>query len=454
MDRITTGSRQLDLILGGGLPANAIHIVMGGPGSGKTILAEQLAFANATRERPALYLTTVSEPLPKLLGFLQEYGFADTSKVGTEVVYGSIGEALAEHPEQLTEIVAERVEKLRPSVVVIDSFKAVADLMPDLRSWRRALDDLAGYLSSYRATTLWVGEYVAEMHARLPEFAVADGVIELSREQQGSRDFRFLRILKLRGSDFLDGLHALRIGRRGLRVFPRLRTPQIAPDYAPVEERISSGVAGLDAMIGSGLLRGSTTVLAGGSGAGKTVLAIQFLRAAALRGEPALLLTFEENPVQIARVVARLDWDGEELLASGALGVWFCSPVELQIDTIVGELFERIERDRIRVIVIDGVADLASTANDPLRLRDYLFAMVQHFAVKNVTVLLTVDNAMMGTLPLDHPGVAYLGDNLVVLETQQSEELTRTVRVMKTRGSAHDPRRRLVTIAPGGMVVA
>lgn len=452
MDRISSGNANLDLILGGGFPANAIHVVMGAPGTGKTILAEQLAFQNATSDRPALYLTTFSEPLPKFLSFLQEYAFADPSRIGTDVIYDNLGGTLERHPERLSERVGELLQQHRPKVLVIDSFKAIADVMPDTVTWRRELYHLAGLLSAYSATSLWVGEYTAEMTARLPEFAVADGIVELSRTQRGARDFRFLRVLKLRGSGFLNGLHAVRLTKAGLHVYPRLVTPAVALDYHPIEERVNSGVEGLDAMIETGWLRGTSTLVRGPSGAGKTLLCVQFLIEGVRRGEPCLLVNFEESPVQLARTMKHMGWAPEDLLKAGRIDLFYTSPVELQIDTIIGELFDRIRTQGVRRLAFDGLADLAITADDPLRIRDYLFALTQQLAVDRITSMFTIQESGTGQ-SIDLPEVSYLGDNVVRLEMSLGEDLSRTIRVLKSRGSAHDGRRHPLVIGRGGIVV-
>lgn len=453
MERIKSGNEQLDSILGGGFPIHSIHIIMGGPGSGKTILAEQLAFANGTRERPALYLTTVSEPLPKFLAYLQEYTFADIERVGRDVLYESLGEALAERPERLVDLVTGLVQHHRPAILVIDSFKAIADLMPDLVTWRRQLHELAGLLSAYSVTTFWVGEYAASTTSQLPEFAVADGILELSREQKGSRDFRFLRVGKLRGSAFLDGQHTFFITARGLDVFPRLRGPAVDFIYRPTDERLKSGIPGLDEMIATGWLRGSTTMLVGPSGAGKTVVGLQFLREGVRNREPSLLVSLEENPTQLERVMRHFGWDTASLLGPDRLDLFFCSPIELHIDTIIRELFGRIERNGVRRVVIDALGDLAYTAEDPVRFRDYLFALTQHFTTRNVTALFTVESAGASAHAFTREGISYLGDNLLQLEMVLGDTLTRTIRVLKTRGSAHDETRHTLSIGAGGVVV-
>lgn len=453
MKRITSGSAQLDSVLDGGFPANAIHVIMGSPGTGKTILAERIAFTNAVSSRPALYIATVSEPLSKFITYLQEYSFADTSRIGTDVIYAGLGEKLAEHPEQAVGLVVDLVKMHRPSVLVIDSFKAISDLMPNRETWRRRLFELAGLLSAYQTTSFWIGEYTLDMISTLPEFAVADGIVALLREQHGSRDFRFLRVVKLRGSAFLDGHHALRITPAGLDIFPRLRTPAVAKDYRPIEERLSTGITGLDRLVANGFLRGSTTLLVGPSGAGKTLFGLQFLREGVERGEPGLLVSFEESPIQLARVVQHLGWDPASLLAPGKLDIFFSSPVELQIDTIIRELFQRVEKDGVRRVVVDGLGDLANTADDPLRFRDYLFALTQQFTVLNVTSMLTVENTEGSSCAFTREGISYLGDNLLFLEMHLDDKLVRTLRILKTRGSAHDGARHPISIGPGGVAL-
>lgn len=455
MERIRTGNDTIDLILDGGFPTQSIHVLMGVPGSGKTILAEQLVFANADEDRPALYLTTLSEPLAKFITYLQEYTFADSARIGTAIVYEEIAEELSRSPETLADLVSRRIRKYRPRIIVIDSFKAIADLMPDAASWRRTLHDLAGVLSAYDATSFWVGEYTTAMISELPEFAVADGIVELTREQQGMRDKRLLRVVKLRGSGFRDGAHPFRITADGLQVFPRLITPPLPPDYSPSAERLESGISGLDEMIETGWLRGTSTLVVGPSGAGKTVLGLHFLRAGVQHGESGLLMHFQENPSQLTRIMRHFGWETKKLLGPGMLDVYYNSPVELQIDTIVTELFRRIEAHGVRRVVVDALGDLEASARDRRRFQEYLYAMTQHFAARNVTAMLALetsglfsDGGATGSHELSH-----LSDNILLLEMRLDDDLQRSIRVVKSRGSAHDGRRHPLRITAQGIVV-
>jgi circadian clock protein KaiC len=227
-NRVSTGNPQADEILGGGFPRNSINIVMGQPGTGKSIFAEQLVFRNASDDRPILYLTTLSEPLAKMVGYLQRFAFFDENKIGKSVVYEDIGPQLVEGGiRALLKCVGHAIEASSPKIIVIDSFKALHDLSPSPIELRRVLYELAGLLTAFQTTVFLVGEYTDDDAQNLPEFAVADGILQFMRNPLSTRDERFLRVLKLRGSAYLEGLHAFRIGAGGLEIFPRLISPEI-----------------------------------------------------------------------------------------------------------------------------------------------------------------------------------------------------------------------------------
>jgi circadian clock protein KaiC len=454
MTRLTSGNGEVDKILGGGFPSNAIHVIMGDPGSGKTILAEQLCFANASPDRRVLYVATFSEPLQKLVGFLQNFTFAKIEQLGTEVIYEYIGEELLTAPERIPERMQELLQLHRPKIIVIDSFKALADLMPDRSAWRRTLDAVAGMLSAYDTTTFLVGEYTSEMLSRLPEFAVADGVVDLTREERGSRSERFVRVLKLRGSDFLAGQHPVHLSRDGIQAFRRFVSPGVPPGYRPVFERLKSGIVGLDNMVAAGFLRGTVTLVAGPSGSGKTSIGIHFLNAGVAEGEPGLLVGFQENPEQLIRGMRSLGFDTEKVLGPKTFDHFYISPVELQIDIVANEIVDRINTNGVKRVVVDAVSDLEKAATDVVRYRDFLYSLTQMFATRNVTSMLLVETAGLS------PGhgitgyeVSYMSDNTLLLEMLLGDDLTRTIRVIKSRGSQHDGARHALQITQSAIEV-
>ena len=453
-ERMSSGNPEADHILGGGFPANSINIIMGHPGSGKTIFAEQLIFHNAGDDRPILYFTTLSEPLAKVVRYLQGFHFFDEEKLGTQVVYEDVGPQLAKDGAgALVPLLQEAIRTLSPKIIVIDSFKAVHDLAPSVAERRRMVYEMTALLTAYGTTAFLLGEYTEDDILSYPEFAVADGIVELSRRRLGNRDERYFRVYKLRGSRYLEGAHAFRITAAGLDVYPRLVSPRIPEGYEPASERISTGVTGLDAMLDGGLWRGTTTLLAGPSGGGKTTIGLQFAFEGVRRGERTLYMSFQENPTQLLRTIRGLGADVDDLGAQG-LDLVYASPVELQIDSIIVDLFRRIEQRGVRRLVLDAVGDLASAATDPQRLHDYLYALVQHLAVRTITSVLNFET--MGNTALNagmQNAMSYLSDNVLLLTLDGEDRTRRALRVIKTRGSAHDTRVREVEIGAGGLSV-
>jgi len=249
-DRVASGSRRLDEVLGGGLPANAINLIIGQPGSGKTVLAQQYMFQNAEESRPGVYLSTVSEPLEKILRYGQALAFFDAAAIGRRIFYEDIGgvggkDGLAGVLDRLKAIVRER----QPAVLAIDSFKALGAYATTDAEFRRFLHELAGMLTAFPVTALWIGEYAEDDITTHPEFAVADSILLLDSRDVHERAARALKILKLRGSSFSSGRHAYRISSAGIDVFPRLADVGDHADYELGDHRISSGIDALDFML-------------------------------------------------------------------------------------------------------------------------------------------------------------------------------------------------------------
>ena len=457
--RVSTGNPEADRILGGGFVPNSINILMGEPGTGKTLFAEQLIFHNARADaRPVLYLTTLSEPLSKVVTYLQRFAFFDETKLGSAVVYDDLGTALIrEGIGGLLPRIKEAIQTLGPKIIVIDSFKALHDLSPSSSEMRRMTSELAGLLSAYQTTSFLVGEYRTDDVAQWPEFAIADGIVEFARQKRSNADERFIRVSKLRGSSYLEGLHAIHITSHGLEVYPRLISPVVPLDYHAHWERVPTGIPGLDPLLGGGVWRGSSTLVVGPTGAGKTTLGLQFALTAAAAGEPALYINFQENPTQLARLLDSL------ASATGAgkhpgLHLFYASSVELQIDRIIVEIFRMIETHGIRRVVIDAVGDLAMAAADAQRTHNFLYALVQRFATTGITVMFAMEDTIHGPLeippgPSEFGRLSYMCDNLILLEIERGDRLQRWMTIYKTRASGHDDESHLMTISEAGVSV-
>ncbi|HET7929658.1 MAG TPA: ATPase domain-containing protein [Actinomycetota bacterium] len=450
-DRISSGSERLDSVLDGGLVANSINVVMGLPGSGKTVLAQQYLFENASEDRPAVYLSTVSEPLEKILRYGQNLTFFDASAIGSSVIYEDLGESLR-HQDALTETLGRLVAILRerrPSLLVIDSFKALRPFAADATGFRRFLHDLAGYLTAYPATSLWVGEYGPDEIAVAPEFAVADGIISLAVEPTADRDTRILQVQKLRGSGFLSGKHGYRLSADGIRVFPRLADPVDQAAYTLETQRVSSGIPVLDEALDSGLWAGGSTLVAGPSGVGKTLIGLHYIFRGAEIGRPGLIAGLQENPTQLERIANGFGWS----LDRDDVHVMYRSPVDMYLDEWVYELLEQVQKLGIRRIMIDSLGELRATASDEIRFREYLYSLLQRTARAGIGVFMTQEVAeLFGVTRLSEYGISHLSDNVVLLQFLRGEsQIKRALTVLKTRASAHDQHILEFEITPRGI---
>ncbi|XYI02218.1 ATPase domain-containing protein [Sorangium sp. So ce1128] len=464
MDRITTGTAEIDLVLDGGLPLYSLNVIAGASGAGKTILAQQFVFANGRPDAPALYLTTLSEPVAKMLRYLQQFSFFDDRKLLDDrpsIFYRDIAEAVrARGLEALPETVLALMSEYRPSYLVIDSFKALRDLASAGPEIRRSIFDLAGNLAARSCTTLLVGEYSAQDVQTLPEFTIADGIIQLVNKSYGTRDERYLRVLKMRGSNYRAGEHTFRLSERGCAVFPRLVTPVQPTVYTASEEQVSTGVTGLDRMLHGGLRRGSSTLVVGSAGSGKTLLGMHFMFAGVAAGEQVLLVSFQENPTLLRHLISGLGWNVDELGEHGHLTALYVSPVEMNIDDIVQQVTAVLAARPIRRVVIDSLGDLEAASSDLQRFRSYVYSLMQLFAVRGVTTYVTYEAIVEPDFAsLTRMGVSYISDNVIALRyfvedgVRADGRIARVVAVVKCRGSAHDDHLRPVTIAAHGVEV-
>ncbi len=450
MERLSSGVDRLDHVLGGGLPRHGISLIIGFPGSGKTILAQQCAFADAGQDHPALYLSTVSEPLEKMLRYGQTLSFFDRSAVGVSVFYEALGIVLRD--DGLAGVLGRVRDLIRehgPSVMVIDSFKALRPYAPTTREFRRFVHDLASMLSVLPVTSLWVGEYDDQEIAVAPEFAVADSIVALSTDHAAERASRALRILKLRGGDFLSGKHRYRVSADGIAVFPRLADPSDASGYELGSERVSSGIAALDDMLGDGYVPGASTLIAGPTGVGKTLLGMHFVFNGANDGEPGLIATLQENPSQLERIARGFGWS----FAGSRVDLMYRTPVDLYIDEWVYNLLDAIDATGARRVLIDSLGDLRAATPDVNRFHEYVYSLLQRSSRRGIGVMMTYEvPELFGLTRLTEHGASHLADNVVLLQYRLGDSgLARTLTVLKTRAGHHDPRIREFEITKEGI---
>jgi circadian clock protein KaiC len=452
MERITSGDQRLDAVLDGGLPANGINLIIGHPGTGKTILAEQYLFHNARAESPGVYLSTVSEPYDKMLRYGQSLSFFDADAIGSSIFYDDLGEVVSQDGlAGVLDHVDALLKEQQPGYVVIDSFKALRSFTSEEADFRCFLHDLAGRLTAVAASAFWIGEYDRDQAADAPEFAVADAIIALHSKRAAERELRVLQVLKLRGSSFRTGEHAYRVSGDGLCVFPRLADELNVNSYELGSERVSTGIAALDDALGDGYWPGAVTLIAGPTGAGKTLMALHFLFSGAAKGEPGVLATFQEHPSQLARIARGFNWDFDE----SDVHVVSSSPVDLYVDEWIYDLLACVDRTNARRVVIDSLGDLLFASPDEIRFREMMYSLSQRLSRRGVSLMMTHESVeLFRVTRLSETGMSHLADNVVLLQYLRSaSEVKRALLVLKTRASDHRPEIREFHIRAEGIVL-
>jgi circadian clock protein KaiC len=450
IERISSGQSSLDAILGGGLPSPAINLVAGAPGTGKTMLAQQYAFENGTVERPAVYLATTSEPLDKLVHYGQELAFFDPSRVGSAVLYDSLHEPLTSGgPQAVIERIIELLRDIRPGVIVFDSIKSFRAFSPDEYAHRQFMSELAGRLSAAPTSTFWVGEYGSAELTDAIEAAVADAIILLGTSHQGQRRLRHLRVEKLRGSTFLSGEHAYRLGDTGLSVFPRLADPVDEGTVRPSTDRLSLGTAELDRLFSGGVWSGTSTLVIGPSGVGKTMLGLDFIGAGARAGQTGVFASLQESVSQLTRVLNQGAWQG----IRDRIVIHRHAPVDMYVDEWVYDVLTTVEEAGASLLVIDSLSDLRLASPDETRFEEYVYSLGQRCSRAGTTVLMTLETrppfAFAGTIG---SALSHIADNILLVGYHlDGSEVRRAIHVLKSRGSAHDQGIYEFTVAADGL---
>ena len=455
--RLVTGVPGLDAILGGGLPEFSFNLIVGSPGSGKTTLAHQIMFALATREKPALFFTVLGEPPLKMLRYQQQFSFFDLDKINESIRFVNLSEEVANgNLEKVLARIAEEVEASDPALVFVDSFRAVMLEAQQQTQGSMFIQQLGILLSGWQVTTFLIGEYLSDIDPH-PIFTVADGLLSLQQSVYRNSMVRKIQVLKMRGQPNLPGLHTFRISSAGIHVFPAAlirgvaREKPVSAGALRSKKRVAMGVPRLDDMLGGGLPSGYSLLVAGPSGSGKTILATAFLAEGVRRGEPGIIVAFEQTPSQ--SWVRTLD----DMISAGQIGLINTRALDLSIDEIVQNLTDLIFQMKASRVVIDSLSGFELAVAPTFRedFRESLFRMFSVLSNLGVTVLMTSElEDRYVDLRFSPYGSAFLTDAIIVQRYIEVESrLQRVMAVVKVRASVHSTEIRRYEITDDGIVI-
>ena len=459
LERVRTGVAGLDTVLDGGLFQDSLTIVQGQPGAGKTILGNQMCFSHARGGGRAVYVTLLAENHSRMLQHLCGMDFFDQALIPGGVFYASAFQTLeADGLRGLLRLLWDEMRRHEATLLVLDGLVTVELQAVGEMAFKKFVHELQAQ-AVLAGCSMVLLTSAGEGFPPSAEHTMVDAVIEMRSRLYGWRAERDMEVLKRRGAGFLRGRHAFRITDAGVEVFPRFEALLSPPggvekDVPFSTARIPSGLPALDAMLHGGIPLGSTTLLTGPSGGGKTTLALQFLGECGA-GEPGLLLTTSESPSSIMAKAAAMGLPAHGLMQAGHVGTLWSPGVAGILDEVAGRLLAEVERRGARRLVLDSILGLVRLAPDPERVAHILAALSLGMRARGVTTLLTAEQNGPDPLLPGVPDLLGIPENLLSMHLLDGPGgLVRTLQVRKARNTAIDSRAHTFALGAEGLRVA
>ena len=443
----STGVARLDDVLGGGLARRRLYLVEGVPGSGKTTLAMQFLMAGARAAETVLYVT-LSETEDELRSVADSHGWrldgiAIRELTASESALEPDDQNTIFHPSEvelahaIKPILAD-VERLKPSRIVFDSLSELRLLAGTALRYRRQILALKQYFATRNCTVVMLDDLTASDHD-LQMQSLAHGVVRLDQlHPEYGAERRRLRVVKYRGVAFRGGYHDYAIRKGGLEVFPRL----VAAEHRAVRpcRQLSSSLPEFDALLEGGLEEGSSTLIAGAAGTGKSSLAAQFVAAAAARGEAAAMFLFDESPSTLLSRCSAFGIDLQAPVTKGLVEVRQVDPAELAPGELVHAIRTAVETRACKVAVIDSLNGYLNAMPEERFLAIQLHELLMYLGQRGVvTILIAAHQGLVGSRIESPVDASYLADAVVLIRYFESRgEVRQAISVMKKRGGPHE----------------
>lgn len=462
VELFTTGVAGLDDILGGGLARNHLYLVEGDPGTGKTTIAMQFLMEGARCGQRGLYVT-LSESKTELLEIADSHGWSlddidmfelvpDETRLKAETQYTVFSPSEIELTDTTNAVLAE-VERLQPARVVFDSLSELRLLARDSLRYRRQILGLKQYFAGRKCTVLLLDDRTADEHD-LQLQSIAHGVIMLeSVEREYGIKRRRLEVKKLRGSWFREGFHDYCIKHGGVKVYPRLVAAEHLLTFEPTQ--LKSGIAALDTLLGGGLDSGTSTLLLGPAGCGKSTIAVRYAVSAVEQGGRAALFAFDETLATLVIRAKGLGLDIRKHVDDKKLFLRQVDAAELSPGQFVHEIRDLVEKQDLKLLIIDSLNGFLNAMPGEKFLAMQLHELLGFLSQRGVATLMTVaQHGFVGT-NIDTPvDVSYLADTVLLFRYfEAAGEVRQALSVIKKRSGEHERTIRELVMKNGKIVV-
>lgn len=452
--RLESGVPNFDALCGGGLPTGSVTVVAGPPGSGKTIFTQQLCFHNASPKQRIIYFSTLSEPTAKTLRYLGQLSYFKPGLLDGAIEFVDLGMIMrGKGLAEATASVMSHVKKVKPAIVVIDSFRVFDDLSASKEELRKFGYELTVNLMAWEITTFLLGEFSPHDIATNPLFSIVDALIMMTQREQAGEQLRFMQVVKMRGTAHSRDEHTFRITGDGIEIFaPRVTIRR--DDLVPDEPRCLTGITGLDELLGDGIPRGSSVLVSGVAGTGKTLLSMEFVYRGALAGERGIIFSFEETEARLRATARTLGWDLDGEIERGMIELIFIPQPEIEVEAHLLMMRERVDAFAARRVAVDSLSVFLHKVRDERLAREKTFQLASVIQNTGAVGFFATD-IPYGSNKISRFGVeeTVVDGILLLTSTEEGFERQRYVECYKLRNTRHLKGRHSMNIGQGGLTV-
>lgn len=449
--KLTTGSKNFDIILGGGFPENTISLLGGPAGIGKRVLAHQLLFSNIKEDERGIYCTTVSGSVNRIIRHIQDIGFFEDEKISSNIIYEDAGELLIkEGLAKFIDFITYQLQHASLDYLVIDGFEAFIALAPSNAAYQKFVYELLGVVGAYSCNTIFTGTYSWDVFEKSFEMHSADQVIWLDWEKERPPHHRSVKVCKWIDGAIMQGKHTFTIGEQGLRVFPRFTVGKTGHKSDGIQQ-VMWGDALLDTLSGGGVQAGSSSILYGDANTGKTLTGLRFIKKGVVDGEPGAVISFQEDQADLYNHCAFIGWNIKESVLKKEAIATYISPIDADLDELALKIMQIIREINAKRLFLNDISYLGRFfSGKQNKFLEFLYTLQKFLKNAGVTSIWTYPAMEIQ----EEMFLTSVMDNVILFKLQRAEreKNSRWIEIIKVRGKQFNSMSRSFEITADGLL--